>query len=81
MSEADSDALKAELFEHAFKPELQFAYRWQAGDVLLWDNRCVMHSATAGYTQNRTMYRTTVRGSVPYFDAAAVTTPIIPQPM
>jgi len=34
--------------------------------VLMWDNRCSMHFAEAGYDGHlRVMHRTTVRGEVP----------------
>jgi alpha-ketoglutarate-dependent 2,4-dichlorophenoxyacetate dioxygenase len=44
-SAEDSAALMRELTEWATAPERCYAHRWQAGDLLLWDNRCVMHRA------------------------------------
>lgn len=35
--------LLAELTEHATRPENVFTHTWQAGDLVIWDNRCTMH--------------------------------------
>jgi alpha-ketoglutarate-dependent 2,4-dichlorophenoxyacetate dioxygenase len=45
-SREESAALMRELTERATAPERCYSHRWQAGDLLLWDNRCVMHRAT-----------------------------------
>ena len=68
MEERASDELLEMLFSHATSPRFQYRHKWSAGDVVLWDNRCALHSATGGYTANqpRTMYRITITGSVPY---------------
>ncbi len=51
----------------AIHPDLTYEHRWMAGDLLVWDNRCVMHRA-AGYdaaTQRRVIRRCTVLGETP----------------
>lgn len=40
----ESEALLAELFDHAEKPEFVYAHRWTPGDLLIWDNRAVNHA-------------------------------------
>ena len=47
--------------------DLRYEHRWQAGQLLLWDNRCVMHMATPydPDTQRRVVRRCTVLGEVP----------------
>ncbi len=45
-SEEDSRALLEEIFAHVLRPEHIFAYRWEANDLLIWDNRSVIHCAT-----------------------------------
>ena len=40
----ESEALLAELFDHAEKPEFVYAHRWKPGDLLIWDNRAVNHA-------------------------------------
>ena len=34
------------LTARATVPEHVYSHQWQVGDLLLWDNRCVMHRAT-----------------------------------
>jgi taurine dioxygenase len=64
----ESERILNFLFEHTVQPRFRFDFRWSPGDVVMWDNRSTMHSATtrdlpAG--QYRTLYRTTVRGERP----------------
>ena len=47
----------------------RLTYAWQAGDVVVWDNAAVMHSATtldAPPVGHRTLWRTIISGGVPY---------------
>jgi taurine dioxygenase len=37
------------LLEHAEQPEFQIRWQFQAGDAVLWDNRCTMHYAVYDY--------------------------------
>lgn len=63
---AEGDALIDELFAHAIQPAFIYAHRWQAGDVLVWDNRCTMHKASADYGDHRRrMMRVMIEGSTP----------------
>ena len=57
------DALQAE----ATKAENISRHRWQAGDLVMWDNRCTMHYAVYDYddTMPRLMHRTTAAGDRP----------------
>lgn len=68
MSEAESDALLAELFEHATRPEFVYRHRWQVGDLLIWDNCSTQHRAMMDYElpRRRLMERTTLRGGAPF---------------
>jgi taurine dioxygenase len=67
MSEAESDALLARLFEHSTRPEFVYRHQWRVGDLLMWDNCSVQHRAVMDYAlpQRRRMERTTLRGGVP----------------
>ena len=38
-------ALVEDLTARATVPENVYSHRWSQGDLLLWDNRCVMHRA------------------------------------
>jgi taurine dioxygenase len=68
MPEDESNALLKELCAHCVRPEFVYRHRWQAGDLLMWDNTATQHFAVRDYAlpQRRLMYRTTVAGSVPY---------------
>lgn len=67
MPEDESSALLQELFRHAQTPEFHVRFRWRAGDVAFWDNRCTQHYATADYwPERRTMHRVTVAGDRPF---------------
>ncbi len=57
----EANALKTWLANHMAKPEFQMRWRWRAGDVAMWDNRCTMHYAVADYLPAyRCMNRITV---------------------
>jgi taurine dioxygenase len=43
LSVQQSEALLETLWAHATRPELTWHHVWRAGDILIWDNRCVMH--------------------------------------
>jgi len=43
LSVQQSEALLETLWAHATRPELTWHHVWRAGDILVWDNRCVMH--------------------------------------
>jgi alpha-ketoglutarate-dependent taurine dioxygenase len=55
------------LFTVALQPEHIYRHRWQAGDVLLWDNSRTMHYAIRDYGDDvtRVMHRTTAAGPQP----------------
>jgi taurine dioxygenase len=60
-------ALIEELNARAVHPDLTYEHHWQPGQLLAWDNRCVMHRATAydSATQRRVVRRCTVLGQIP----------------
>jgi taurine dioxygenase len=43
MDEAAGNALLAEIYEAAVRPEHIYTHDWQVGDLLLWDNGFTMH--------------------------------------
>ena len=45
-SEAESEELLAELIEFCTKPRYVYSHAWTVGDVLMWDQRAVMHRGT-----------------------------------
>ncbi len=60
-------ALIEELNALAVHPDLTYAHRWSPGQLILWDNRCLMHRATDydPSKQRRVIRRCTVLGEVP----------------
>jgi taurine dioxygenase len=66
LSVEESDALLAEVFEFSTRPEFVYRHHWQAGDLVFWDNRSVMHLATGcPPDQRRRLNRSTIEGDVP----------------
>ena len=49
LSEKESDEVLAFLFAHQVKPEYRYAFRWRAGDVLMWEDIGTIHNAVADY--------------------------------
>jgi alpha-ketoglutarate-dependent taurine dioxygenase len=69
MPEHESEALLTELLEHATQPQFIYTHHWQDGDLILWDNRCLLHRAVANYEMTRhrrVLHRTVVTGTVPF---------------
>jgi len=54
------------LNEFATRPQFVYSHAWRRGDLVIWDNRAVLHRATAYDTSGhkRLMRRTTVNGGV-----------------
>src|SRR5258708_3772928 len=55
------------LQEFAHQPRFVYRHQWRKGDAVLWDNRCVQHSATPFDETRyvRLMHRTTLEGETP----------------
>lgn len=54
--EAESERILAELIEFCTQPEFVYSHQWQVGDLLIWDQRAVMHRGTPWpYDQPRTL--------------------------
>ena len=69
LPEAESAALLAELLAHATQPRFVYTRRWRLGDLVMWDNRCLLHRAVANYEvtrDRRVMHRSVVRGTAPF---------------
>ena len=67
MSEEESAANLAQLYEIAERHEFIFEHRWQLGDFLMWDNRCTTHARTDfPKHERRLLRRCTVEGEALY---------------
>jgi taurine dioxygenase len=60
-------ALIEKINADAIAPERVYEHRWQPRELVVWDNRCVMHRATEYDTarERRVMRRCTILGEVP----------------
>ena len=45
MDRAESDALLRDLLANACQPPRTYLHTWTVGDIVVWDNRCMMHRA------------------------------------
>ena len=51
-----------ELTGYMIQPGYEYQHQWQPGDIVIWDNRCAMHSAVGGYPpeERRLFWRVTI---------------------
>lgn len=66
MGEQDSTALIEELIAHITSEQFVYQHVWSPRDVVVWDNRCVLHSATTKALSDqhvRRLLRLTTHGS------------------
>ena len=62
----EGKALLRELLDRATVPERVYRHEWQLGDVVIWDNRGVLHRALPyDPASPRDMHRTTFAGDEP----------------
>jgi taurine dioxygenase len=61
----DGGRLVYELMTHITRPEFVYVHEWTKGDLVVWDNRCLVHAATwfDADRESRVMWRTTVSGN------------------
>ena len=49
LKRVESDNLLDEIYERITRPKYQYHHEWRVGDLLLWDNRCLVHSVNVDY--------------------------------
>ncbi len=61
----DGAELLDALMSHLTRPEFIYVHEWTRGDLIVWDNRCLVHAATwfDAEKEGRMMWRTTVSGN------------------
>jgi alpha-ketoglutarate-dependent 2,4-dichlorophenoxyacetate dioxygenase len=67
MPDTGGQSLIERLMAEATRPESVYRHRWQTGDFVIWDNRCMLHRG-CGYDADkyrRRMHQTRVRGQMP----------------
>ena len=66
LSEEESRPLLEFLFQHQVRPEFTCRFRWEAGSLAFWDNRCAQHNPVNDYHgYRRLMHRITLAGDRP----------------
>lgn len=67
MEEAEALALLDELLEHSTQPRFEYRHKWKSGDMVIWDNRCLLHKANGDYPvgEVRYLYRLMLKGDTP----------------
>ena len=76
----ESQQLLELLFEHVVRPEFVVRFRWNAGDIAMWDNRATAHLAPEDIFEtdfDRQLYRVTLVGDVPVGVDGKPSTPIV----
>jgi alpha-ketoglutarate-dependent taurine dioxygenase len=66
LSPLESDSLLAMLWKHSQTPEFTMRWRWQIGDLALWDNRSFQHYAVRDYEGDRVLQKAYVKGDRPF---------------
>ena len=65
LDEAESDALLRAIVDHTLSPEFCYRHHWRENDLVLWDNRRMLHAATGYHPKYRRRgLRTTLAGSL-----------------
>ena len=63
MSDEGGPALLGELIEFTCRPPRVVCHRWQVGDLVVWDNRGVLHRACGwDMCETRVMRHTRIAG-------------------
>jgi taurine dioxygenase len=74
MPDAEAVALLDELAAHATRPEYRYSHGYHVGDIVIWDNASLLHSATlTDPAHPRTLWRITIKE--PRLTAEAVLAP------
>ena len=66
VSEIESRHLLNLLCEHVEQSSFQVRWRWDEGDVVMWDNCCILHYAAKDFgREQRVLHRVTLKGDRP----------------
>jgi alpha-ketoglutarate-dependent taurine dioxygenase len=66
MDRVEGEALLADLLERSTRPERVYVHEWTPGDLVIWDNRGVLHRAAPYDPESgRDMHRTSLAGDEP----------------
>ena len=67
MGDEESRSLLTYLYRHSAEPRFVYRHRWRVGDLVMFDNRCLMHYVVLDFPSqmHRRMHRTTAGGTRP----------------
>jgi taurine dioxygenase len=75
-----SEALLNELWEHCAQPRFWYEHKWSVGDVVVWDNRAILHRRDPfDSASRRVLYAAQVEGHKPFEAPDALTRPAHPR--
>jgi alpha-ketoglutarate-dependent taurine dioxygenase len=69
ITRAESDTLLVELMDHATQERFRYDHAWRVGDLVMWDNRSLMHRGHVNYdmaNERRILQRSVIIGTAPY---------------
>ena len=68
LEEAETIKLLDALIDHGTQTKYQYRHQWRLNDLVMWDNRCLLHKANGDYDHSRTryLYRVMLHGDAPY---------------
>lgn len=68
VDDGEAQSLLDELFDHQIRPEFRYRHTWRRGDLIMWDNPCLIHIGRGNIKSPgiRHMHRTMVLGDRPH---------------
>ena len=66
MDRYEGEALLEEIEAHSTAERFVWRHQWREGDLLMWDNRCLLHRAEERAREARVLHRTVTRGTAPF---------------
>ncbi len=70
MSHQESNLLLDYLTRWVASPRFTVRYRWSAGTLAMWDNRCTQHFVLSDFDEQRVIQRVTILGDTPTSNTA-----------
>jgi taurine dioxygenase len=63
LEQEQSDEVIEELTERMIQPEAGYSHQWRLGDIVIWDNRCLVHKAAGDYPpeEDRIHWRVSIK--------------------
>ena len=73
LEKQQSDDLIDELAERMIQPGAEYSHQWRVGDIVIWDNRCLVHKAAGDYPpeEDRIHWRVSIKEPEAASSAAA----------